>query len=315
MGRFFAVILLFLWLTGMPALAAQLSQRALFPTANFDLHWQRYLSEVPLHKINLYTVDRYVMQPGFQLSPEVRAEVLRIPKGFRYSYRLANGKSSVQSWYLFGIARMAPVSAQSGGASFVSMGLKNPYGNAIVWYARPDFGQRTRQVDVVLGNARVQIPVPEVGIAPGEALADLSFESTYLPGIVEAFGRGKGWLVDANIGNFVPAPFNEYLSGKTVGPVQHSLGLDAQGFAAHLGSLVTEAVALGWLTGDLALKSKAFAASLSTEPVSAHPEIYRAFYGYLTGFWFGTSDMTSEGRSLMLTNLEYAMQRFPVVAK
>lgn len=318
-SRFVRCVLLLvgslLW--ALPVGASPLSVRGFFPTANFELSWQRYLpADIPLEKLNLYTADTHVMQPGLQLSMTVHAEVVRISTGFQYSYKVSNAKSSVQSIVLIGMDRMAPISAQVGGPVFLNMGIKNPYGNAIVWYSRPDVGARVRVVDVVLGSARVQIPVPEVGVSPGETVSGMSFESVYLPGIVTVFGRGKGWLVDARIGNFVPAPFNEYLSGKTLGPVLLAPDMDAMAFARYMQTLVSEAVALGWLTGDVAARAKTFSKSLDTATgPEAFPALYQAFYGYLTGFWFGTSDMTSEGRALMLLNLEYAMQRFPVVSK
>lgn len=308
-------LLLFVMLWALPAMASPLLQRGFFPTANFVLSWQQYLpADIPLEKLNLYTSDTHVMQPGLQLSMAVHAEVIRISTGFRYSYKVSNSRNSVQSVVLLGLDRRAPISEQAGGALFLNMGIRNPYGNAIVWYSRPDVGARVRVVDVVLGSAKFEIPVSEVGVSPGEAVSGMSFESIYLPGIVTAFGRGKGWLVDMRIGSVVPAPFNEYMSGKTLGPVLLAQDMSAMAFSKYMQGLVTESVALGWLTGDVAVKAKAFANSLETATTSeAFPALYQAFHGYLTGFWFGTSDMTSEGKTLMLLNLEYGMQRFPVL--
>ena len=310
---FWILPIVMIW--ALPVMASPLLQRGFFPTANFALSWQQYLpADIPLAKLNLYTADTRVMQPGLQLTMSVEAEVVRVSTGFRYSYKVSNAKSSVQSLFLFGIARGAPISEQAGGPVFLTMGVKNPYSNAIVWYSRPDVGVKTRMVDVVLGSGRVQIPVPEVGVLPGEEVSGMSFESKHLPGILTVFGRGKGWMVDAKTGGFVPAPFNEYLSGKTLGPVLLSRNIDAMAFSKYMQGLVTESLALGWLTGDVAVKARGFANSLETATTSeAFPALYQSFHGYLTGFWFGTSDMTSEGRSLMLRNLEYAMQRFPVL--
>jgi hypothetical protein len=304
---FLGCVGLFLWVTALTA--SPLVTKGFFPTANFTQSWQSYLpDDVPMQKVNIYTSPTYVMQPGFQLSASLRAEVVRTKTGFRYTYTVTNAAGSLQALSVLGVDRMAPITAQVPVVRAGLMGAKNPYGNVIGWYPKSAKQARTRVVEMVLGNTQAKIPIVEDGLLPGETLAGLSLESEALPGIVSAFCRGKGWLIKVSQGDFVPEPFNEYVSGKTVGPVLRSQGMDSKAFAGYMRELVGESIALGWLSGDVALKSQSFAKELE---ISESPAmVYKSFYTYLTGFWFGTSEMTSEGQALLLLNLEYGMKQF-----
>jgi len=297
---------------GVIAMASPLSQKGFFPTANFTSAWQSYLpADVPIEKLNRYTSPEYVMQPGFQLSADVQATVVKTETGFQYTYTLRNSPASVQSIAVFGLTRAAPIEAHSGGTLFEAMSAKNPYDNAIGWYPRSGINSRTRIVEMLLNNARVQIPVEESGVFPGVTASGMSFRSDYLPGIVPAFCRGKGWLIKVSQGDFVTAPANEYVSGKTLGPVLVAQSMDSSEFARYIQRLVAESVSLGWLSGDVALKSAAMAKNLAGTGATEEPKTtYQAFYDYLNGFWFGTSEMTAEARTLLFLNLEYGMQRF-----
>lgn len=298
----------------MPALAmaSSLSQKGFFPTANFTSAWQSYLpADVPVEKLNLYTSNTYVMQPGFQMSVDVYADVVKTEAGFHYTYKLKNAPTSLQTIAVFGLTREAPITAHSGGTLFDVMPSKNPYDNAIGWYPKSDGASKTRIVEMLLGNAGVQIPIVEMGVFPGVMAEGLSVDSLYLPGIVTAFCRGKGWLVKVSYGDFVAAPVNEYVSGKTLGPVLLAQEMDAAAFSKYIQTLVTESISLGWISGGVAVKASALSKGLSATGAEGDPKTtYKDFNAYLNGFWFGTSEMTSEGRSLLLRNLEYGIQRF-----
>lgn len=297
---------------GTPAMAGPLSQKGFFPTANFTSAWQSYLpSGVPIEKINLYTSDSYVMQPGFQLAVDVQAEIVKTESGFHYSYTLKNTPESLQSIAVFGITREAPITAHSGGAIFDAMSARNPYGNAIGWYPTSAGVSKTRTLEMLLNNSRVQIPIEESGVFPGMTASGMAFDSDFLPGIVTAFCRGKGWLINVSQGAFITAPVNEHVSGKTLGPVLVAQSMDSSEFAKYIQRLVAESVSLGWLSGEVALTSAVMAKNLAGAGATEAPKMtYKEFHDYLNGFWFGTAEMTAEARTLLSLNLAYGMQRF-----
>ncbi len=292
--------------------ASPLSQRGLFPSESFPVAWQSYLPpDLLLSAVDMEIFEGYVMQPGFQVMPSVRATVTKLETGFRYSYVVTNGAGSLRSLRLFAVEQSTDSHIHVRTPLAKTMGARNPYGNAIGWYLQSKEGPVTRLVALSLDSRQVQIPVSEPGLFPGESVSGLALESTYLPGVVSAFSRGNGWLLRVSSGAFVSAPINDYMSGKTVGPVVGSLAMDELAFSRYMRTLVAESVSLGWLVGDVAVKAVSFSDALASAKTTAERySLYRSFQTYLTGFWFGTADMTSEGRALLLFNIEYALNRF-----
>lgn len=297
-----------LWSSNVMA-SSQLSERSFFPTHNFELAWPTYLpAHATPNAAGIYQTANNLMQPGYFVKAEIQAEVRQDDQGLHYVYTVTNASDSIQPVSLFGIERRAPVYGQKSETLFVPMSLDNPYGY-VVWHVPNTSPTRVRTLSVSVASQSATIPVAEHGLFPKETVTGLGVSSRYLPGIVSAFVRADGWLIDLPTGGFVSAPIHEKVSGKTIGPVLMARGLDAQGFSVYFRGLVEDAIALGWVKGDVAVQSRKFMTALQ-DPSQDPGTLYKAFHGYLTGFWFGTADMSSEGKALLVLNAAYAMQQF-----